>query len=188
MLFEIQEEEAIDAIEEERIWSQIVQNRWGVLMGLLVGYRCLSTWNDCLLGDTRPIPSPSDEQLKELEKLNERARRRVRDTKTIHQEIARLLDEKAAMTASGLHFHWFYREQLQGIEQDLVWLYQDLRDIEKEQETDVAKEKEIWNQSVEHGESRDLSSLPTLGSSALLHPFSIFLRLPMVWATLGSHH
>ncbi|KAJ5035807.1 hypothetical protein NUH16_003667 [Penicillium rubens] len=127
MLFEIQEEEAIDAIEEERIWSQIV-------------------------GDTRPIPSPSDEQLKELEKLNERARRRVRDTKTIHQEIARLLDEKAAMTASGLHFHWFYREQLQGIEQDLVWLYQDLRDIEKEQETDVAKEKEIWNQSVEHGE------------------------------------
>lgn len=132
------------------------------------------------MGDTRPIPSPSDEQLKELEKLNERARRRVRDTKTIHQEIARLLDEKAAMTASGLHFHWFYREQLQGIEQDLVWLYQDLRDIEKEQETDVAKEKEIWNQSVEHGESRDLSSLPTLGSSALLHPFSIFLRLPMV--------
>ncbi|KAJ5284760.1 hypothetical protein N7524_000066 [Penicillium chrysogenum] len=51
------------------------------------------------VADTRPIPSPSDEQLKELEKMNERARRRVRDIEIIHREIERLVDEKAAMTA-----------------------------------------------------------------------------------------
>lgn len=51
------------------------------------------------MADTRSIPSPSDEQLKELEKMNERARRRVRDIEIIHREIERLVDEKAAMTA-----------------------------------------------------------------------------------------
>ncbi|KAJ6191526.1 hypothetical protein N7519_001547 [Penicillium mononematosum] len=138
VLIGIQDEEAIDAIEEERIWTQIVQINHHTHTSYLPN-------PSLTMAETQPIPSPSDAQLKELAKLKERAHRRARDIELIHQEIARLVDQKEAMTAAGLHYHWFYRDQLEGMEQELVWLHQDLRDIRNEEEFDTAKEKKIWN-------------------------------------------
>ncbi|OQE13733.1 hypothetical protein PENFLA_c044G10895 [Penicillium flavigenum] len=121
VLFEIQDEEAIDAIEEERIWSQTLPRtfNFNFFNNLHTHYNRQSQPSRYgYMADTSAHPFAkrrSSQRAREAQGADTSPRSR---RELIHQEIARLVHQKEATTAAGLYYHWLYLDQLEGMEQE----------------------------------------------------------------------
>ncbi|KAJ5465537.1 hypothetical protein N7530_009324 [Penicillium desertorum] len=123
VLIEIQDEEAFDAIEEERIWSQIE------LSISTSSTTCIPTTinnhnhqahshdlrqNNELTTDMVTVHTNHHNRFFRLPLLSFTTRRRARDRELIQQEVAR----KEATTVTSLYYHWLYPDRLEGMEQE----------------------------------------------------------------------
>lgn len=100
------------------------------------------------MAETRPIPTPNNEQLEELTVLTNRARSRARARDDIHEKIQGIMDEKEAIMAANQYWYNTHRDQLANMDRELAFLDQKLNKLQAEEERDAAKERRIWNQVV----------------------------------------
>jgi guanylate kinase len=97
------------------------------------------------VGDTQPIPSPNDAQLKALTVLTERAHRRSRERKKAEEEVNRILNTEGSMMAAN-QFDYVTQHQLHQMERQLKRLNSVLIEIQDEEAFDAIEEERIWSQ------------------------------------------
>ncbi|KAJ5967899.1 hypothetical protein N7501_004147 [Penicillium viridicatum] len=100
------------------------------------------------VAETRPIPTPNNEQLEELTVLTNRARSRARARDDIEEKIQDIMDEKEAIMAANPYWYNTHRDQLANRDRESALLDRKLNKLQAEEERDAAKEQRIWNQVV----------------------------------------
>lgn len=100
------------------------------------------------MGETRPIPTPNNEQLEELANLTNRARGRARERQSIREKIQDLMDQMEDMMPANPYWCYDYRDQLANLDRELASLDRQLNYLRAERRRDAAKERELWNQVV----------------------------------------
>ncbi|CAI7650574.1 unnamed protein product [Penicillium viridicatum] len=100
------------------------------------------------VAETRPIPTPNNEQLEELTVLTDRARSRARARRDIKEDIQDIMDEKEAIVVANPYWYITHRDQLANMDRDLAFLDRKLNKLQAEEERDAAKERMIWKQVV----------------------------------------
>jgi hypothetical protein len=84
------------------------------------------------VAETRPIPTPNNEQLEELTNLTDRAHRRARARKGIDEKAKGIMDEKEAIMAANPYWYYTHRDQLENIDRQLTSLDQKLNNLQAE--------------------------------------------------------
>lgn len=100
------------------------------------------------MAETRPIPTPNNEQLEELTNLTNHAHTRAQARNDIDEKIQGIMDEKEAMIAGNPYWYYTHRDQLANIGRQMASLDQNLNNLQAEEERDAAKERVIWKQVV----------------------------------------
>lgn len=100
------------------------------------------------MADSRPIPTPNDEQLEGLTNLTNRAHRRAQARNGIDEKIKEIVGEKEAIMAR--HPYWYntHRVQLANMDRELAFLEGELDNLQTEDEKDAVKEWETWKQVI----------------------------------------
>lgn len=100
------------------------------------------------MADSRPIPTPNDEQLEGLTNLTNHAHRRAQARNGIDEKIKEIVGEKEAIMAR--HPYWYntHRVQLANMDRELAFLDGELDNLQTEDETDAVKEWETWKQVI----------------------------------------
>lgn len=105
------------------------------------------------MADTRPIPSPNNEQLEKLTVLTTRAKNRAKERREIDQKMEHIMRNKEARMAAYQRYYqphplleWDMNRELERLNQELEDLNRRLDKLQAKEEEDAISEQEIWSQ------------------------------------------
>ncbi|KAJ6133493.1 hypothetical protein N7471_008708 [Penicillium samsonianum] len=124
------------------------------------------------VADTRPIPSPNNEQLEKLTVLTTRAKNRAKERREIDQKMEHIMRNKEARMAAYQRYYqphplleWDMNRELERLNQELERLNQELEDLNRRLDKLQAKEEE---DAISAGDLEpDRLSMPTMGARSL---------------------